>query len=365
MDDLTTEELQTLQWEPVVSSWLGPRFLGDVPVLSGKVTWSRLREVQGSLELVVPRSAPEHEGEDFRDWSPAGDPTHPLSHHGQTLAVAVRVTTTVTGRTWLRPCGRFLISRWQVGYDTVTVTGLSVACQKIVDDRFQSPQPTLGGGTFASELRRLVPPAIGMTIDQSLVDRGVPAMAWPESRMSAVQEIAATWPARLRESGDGMMRVLPPVGEWSPGVVLTDGESGTVVEASPEGSRDGIYNIVVARGQSSSDAGIPDFQDVAEQKTGPYATSTYGPVVRFFSSPLITSQNAALQTAKTLLARELAPATTLPVVCASDPRIDLDQPVTVRSQDPDGTTVERYGWVSGYTLPLTHAGDMTLDVEMV
>ena len=38
----------------------------------------------------------------------------------------------------------------------------------------------------------------------------------------------------------------------------------------------------------------------------------------------------AAQTAATLLATELAPATTLPVVCASDPRITLDQRQIVR-----------------------------------
>ena len=364
MIDLTDAELQSLTWEPVVSSWLGSRFLGDVPVTSGKTTWSRLREVQGSLDLTVPRWAAEHEGEAARDWSPAGDASHPLSHHGQTLAVAIRVTTQVTGRSWLRQCGRFLITRWTAGIDTVTITGASAAGQKILDDRFWSPQPTLPGGSFGSELRRLVPSTIGMLIDAGLVDRGVPSMSWPESRMSAVQEIASTWPARLRETGDGMIAVLPPLGEWTPGLVLTDGESGTVVEATPEGSREGIYNVVVARGQSTTDAGVPDFQGVAEQSTGPYATSAYGSVVRFFSSPLITSQHAAAQTAATLLATELAPATTLPVVCASDPRITLDQPVTIRTHTPDQRTVDRHGWVSGFSLPLTHASDMTLDVEI-
>lgn len=359
MIDLTSEELSALVIEPVVSSWLGARWLGDVPVHSGSVTWSARREVQGSLDLVVPRLAASRDGEDQRDWLPDRDPTHALSHHGQVLTVGIRVSTVVTERSWLRPLGRFLITGWEDQGGEVAVKGVSVAGQKIVSDRFTSPTPTLAGGTFASELRRLTPPDLGVVIDSRLTDRGVPRMSWPESRMDAIAEICRAWPALLREDGDGVLRVLAPLGDWTaPTVTLTDGVGGTVVEAYPTGSREGVYTVVVARGQDSDDAGIPAYQGIAEQTGGPYDTGTYGRVVRFYSSPLITSQAAAEKSAATLLRDEIQPATALPVTCASDPRIDLDTPVTIL------TDRARHGWVAGFTMPLTHAGDMTLDVEL-
>lgn len=367
MIDLTPEELLVLTWEPVVSAWLGSRWLGDVPVVAGKVTWSARREVQGSIELTVPRWAAERAGEDARDWLPDGDPLHPLERLGQTLTVAIRVSVPGSepsaNRTWLRPAGRFLIAAWEDQGDTVSVRGTSAAGQAIVDDRFTSPTPTMPGGSFASEMRRLIPPTVGAEIT-GLADRGVPSMSWPESRMDAVQELAKTWPARLREDGTGILRVLPARPSWSPDLVLTDGEGGTVVEALSSASRDGIYNVIVARGQDADNAGIPNFQAISEQLSGPYSTATYGRVVRFFSSPLITSQAAADSSATTMLANELLPALALPVTCASDPRIDMDVPVLIRTSQPDGSTVDRPGWVAGYTMPLTFAADMTLDVEL-
>ena len=358
MIELTDDELQYLTWAPYVSSWHGTRWLGDVPVQDGSVTRSSRREIQGSLDLVVPRWAASHVGEDARDWMPGSDPAHPLSHHGQILTIGVQVTAPVSERSWQRPLGRFRITGWEDQGDVVSVRGVSVAGHKIVDDRFTSPTPTRTGGTFASELRRLTPSDIGVIIDPALTDRAVPSMSWPESRMDALKEIAAAWPALLREDGEGTLQVRPLLGEWpEPLWTLTDGQGGTVVDAYSSGSRDGIYNVVVARGQDSDDAGAPTYQGVAEQHGGPFDVDTYGRVVRFFSSPLLYSKTAAERTAATLLADEIRPASSLPVTCAADPRLDLDQPVTIV------TDQTRRGWIAGYTMPLTPA-DMTLDVEL-
>ena len=73
-------------WECRVGSWLGGRFLGLVPFTSGSITWSKSRDVMGSLELEVPPMV------DGVSWVPGNDPKHPLAKFGQELTVDITVT---------------------------------------------------------------------------------------------------------------------------------------------------------------------------------------------------------------------------------------------------------------------------------
>jgi hypothetical protein len=235
--------------------------------------------------------------------------------------------------------------------------------QLIENARLRRATAPRSGGTLGSELQRLVPALLGVTIDSGLTDRAGPSMTWGESRMDAVREIAAAWPARLRESMYGQVEVLPPLGDIpDPVLFLHDGEGGTVVSAYTSDDDDALYNAVVVRGTESDDAGAPLIQAEAEQTTGPLRVDgPFGDKPRFFSSPLIVSQDAAMATARTILADSTRRAQTIPVVCAPDPRIELDDAAEVL--DADG---ERYwGWVCGYTMPLTVGdGDMRVDVEV-
>lgn len=345
----------TVTWEPLVSSWLGGEWLADVPVVSGGVTWSTGREVPGSLNLTVPRQA------DGRSWWPGDDPGHPLARFGQQLQVAVRVGAPVSGQAWTIPLGVFRIMSWDDQGDSIAVTGTSMF-QAIEDDRFRSPVATRPTGTLRSELRRILPADLGLSVDPALTDRKVPAMSWGESRMDALREIVAAWPARLRETRTGDAAVLPPLPAVpTPVGTLTDGEGGTVVSAYRSDTRDGAYNRVVARGQEETASGMPAFQYVADQVAGPMRTGgPYGIVTRFFSSPLITSKAAAEASARTMLANSLRPTRTVPVVLAPDPRWELDDGVEVVTADE-----RMWGFVSGLQIPLTVGdGDMRMDVEV-
>lgn len=342
-------------WEPVVTSWLGGEWLADVPVSSGSITWSVRRQVPGTFELTVPRH---HDGV---DWWPGRDVAHPLARYGQELNIAVRVSSPVSGRTWTIQRGRFLVSEWRDQGGTIRVSGPSIF-QRIEDSRFTSPTPSAASGTLATELRRLLPASIGMVVDGSLTSRSAPRLAYGESRMDAVQEVVSAWPARLREDRYGRASVLPPLPEIpTPADWLTDGEGGTVVSAYREDTREGVYNVVVARGQTTTDAGVPAHQYVAEQTTGPMScTGPYGYVPRFFSSQFIDTYWAARNAAKAMLADAILPSRVIPVTLAPDPRWELDDGVGVRV---DGDTF--LGWVSGVQLPLTTAdGDMRMDVEV-
>lgn len=350
-----------------VDSWLGARWLGQVPVAGGSVSWTTSQQVQGALSLSVPRVGAAVEGDNERDWAPSG-PTSPLACFGQVLHVQVIVSSLVTGQTWTEPAGRFLITATDVDDDRVSVTGKSLL-HRLEEDRFTSPMTPRPGGTMASEARRIMNGHAPLLIDRALTNRACPAsMSWGESRIDALHELADAWPARVREGRDGIVRILPPLTAitTTPERALTDGQAGTVVGVKRSATRDQIYNRVVARGQEQSSTGQPTFQAIADQRTGPMRVGgPYGAVTRFFSSPLITSRATAEATARSILATSVRAQSTIPIDHAPDPTIDLDEPVEVRTHDTaNAAHTLLWGRVTAMDWPLTHEGTARTDVAV-
>ena len=354
-------------WEARVDSWLGQTWLGRVPVKAGSVTWTTSQQVQGTLSLTVPRIGAVSQDEGARDWTPLA-PDSPLAAMGQVLHVQVTVASLVSTDRWDIPLGRFLITQWEVGATDIRITGKSLF-QHLEDDRLTSPTVPYSGGTLASELRRLVGGHMGVIVSDALTNRPCPSMSWGESRIDAIYEIADAWPARLREGPDGVLYVLPPVPAITerPETTLTDGDAGTVIGVTRQGSRAGIFNRIVARGQEQDDAGQPRFQAIIDQTTGPLRTSgPYGIVTRFFSSPLITSKQAALNSATTMLATSVGQKTTVPVTHTPNPTLTLDTPVELITANIDGAaTITQWGIVTSTEIPLVYSGTSRSDVEVV
>lgn len=352
--------------EATVESWLGSEYLGAVPVEDGSVSWDASQQVQGSLSLSVPRVGAAGD-EDWRDWDPT-DPTHPLACFGQVLHVSLTIGSLINSAWWTVPLGRFLITSVEPGPSTVRVTGKSLL-QRLEEDRLTEPMAPDPAGSMASELRSLIGSRMGLIIDPALRDYPCPSMAWGESRIDAVYEIARAWPAVVREGGDGILYLSPPTPDPTsrPELRLSDGAEGTVVGVAASVSRDKIYNRVIARGQESSDEGSPSFQAVADQLTGPMRVDgPYGVVPRFFSSPLITSVAQAKSTAEAMLADAVRKKIKVPVEHAPDPRIRLGAHVEVETRPVDGaTTRTMWGVVTAYEVPLTYKGTQKTDVEVV
>ncbi|WP_182112883.1 hypothetical protein [Actinotalea sp. JY-7876] len=348
----TPEELLTgwAGYWPVIQSWRGGHLLAEqVPVTSGRATASVTQEVPERLTLRVPRW-------DGRDWLPGKDHEHPLARYGQELAVSVMLWSAVTGAEYQTRIGRYLITEWDYDDGGELVVAAEGLLRRVADDRLPAPSAPRAGATLISEARRLMPPGMAAGFDQRLEDRNCPtSMEWAEDRLGALYEIADAWPARLRTDAWGQAQFRPALPDVAtPVATLKDGERGTVVGVARTDGR-GAPNRVVAR---SSASGV-EVQAIAEQTTGPMATSgPYGTVTEFFSSPLLRNRSAAQAAANTRLRSRLLPTRTVPVTCVPDPRLDLDDAVEVIR---DG--VRDWGFVVGYDLPLTVAdGAMRLDV---
>lgn len=353
------------RWRPAVSAWRGGTLLaGEVPVISGSLSADATQEVPERLTLTVPEWASTDEHPDGFSWVP-DSPLHPLAHYGQYVEVDVHVWSSVTASDPLSPptstsrLGRFVVQDWS--HDDTSGT-VQVECvgvlQRVKDARLRNGVAPHPSGTFTSEFRRLLPPGLGVQFD-GLTDRAIPkSFVWDEDRLGALYEIADAWPARLSVDTTGTVRVRSPLPDVAvPVVEYTDGHRGTLISAPTAGTRDGVFNVVVARSSATDDPARPPAQAVAVVKQGPLVPAEYGEVVMFWSSPLASTTAQLQASANTILARKTRAAVVQRVVAAPDPRPELDDAVGLTR---DGT--RRVGYVIGFTLPLLGDGAMTMEV---
>lgn len=346
-------------WSCLISSWRDGEVLAEtVPVTGGKLSANVTLQVPGSLTFDVPR----FEG---RDWYPGDDPNHPLARFGQEVTVDIVVSSakrTGEDADYQIRVGVFIIQSWALDDRAGTVQVNAVGrLQGVAEARLTSPLAPRPNGTLASEFERLLPDGFSVDIHPDLVDRRCPqSMEWAEDRLGALYEIADAWPARLRTDEWGQLVLLPPLPETAaPIVSLADGEGGTVVQVNRTDTRDQAYNVVVARSSATDEPDKAPIQAIATQLSGPMrADGPYGQVVKFWSSPLVSTVRQAQNAANTMLKSSLRPSTALPVSIVPDPRLDLDDPVEVLR---DGE--RHWGYITGYELPLTaNDGDMRIDV---
>jgi hypothetical protein len=337
-----------------VSSWLGSRLLAEsVPVLSGAFEEDGSQEIPEKVTLTVNRVTPS------RSWDPTADPRHPLAKNGQRLNVT-SIVASPRGRQWELPLGWFQVEDWEISADesTVSVTALGLL-QVPAGDDFASPEQPRPGGTFASEIRRLMSAGIPVSIDPALADRPCPGgFVWEQDRLTAIYDLAGAWPARLQTGADGVVRVLPPLGLIpEPVVTLKHGTGGVVIQAPRKDSRAGVYSAVVATSSEDSATSTPVSAEYVTT-AGPYAVSTYGVVRGKISSPLLGTAAACYAAARTHAEASQRQGQTIEVVLPPDPRIQRGDAVAL--ERPEGTY---RGWVLKAAFPLTVDGTaMTLSV---
>lgn len=347
-------------WRPRVTSWLGGQMLAaEVPIRSGRVTGKADQEVIEELSITVPRWAAPTPGGDVFDWRPGADPGHPLARFGQFLDVSIVVESVATRQVWETRIGRYQIKGWDDDdAGTITVKGESLLARARDDKLTKLTSPV---GSLASEARRLAPAGVGVSFDPALVDRACPsAMSWSKSRMENLREIADAWPALLRVDSWGQYVFRAPLPDVpAPVLRLKDGKGGTLVSAPRADSRDGVPNVVVASTGNSAEA---DVQGIAMLTSGPMSVNgPYGIVVKEWSSSLLQNRVQAQAAARSMLESAARPAQSVPVRIAPDPRIEIDDPVSISRGDDSPL----WGWVTAWDLPLTaDGGDMRIDVGL-
>lgn len=333
-----------------VQCWRGGVFLGTAPLLDGELSESADQFVSGTLDVDV--AAVDDTG---ASWVPSA-PTDALNVFGSRLNLTYDVRR--ASGDWLSiGLGWFVVDEWEAPRGTVSVSGVDVR-DVLRTARLLAPSAPAPGGTFVSELKRLIGGRLPVDTTGAPADRTVPSgMAWDESRADAIDELLTAWPARAELDSTGTLVVLPEniTASTPADVVLAEGQGGTVVLTSRSGSRDGLYNVVVARGEDTSSTTAAPVTGYAADTASGSPTDVNGPMgelVTFFASPLLRTKAQADAAAATILARSLRSAEIVPVTCLPDPRIGVNTRVDVTRLD--GTTVT--GIVLTSKLPLTGKG---------
>ena len=338
-----------------VDSWRGGDLLAArLPVLDGELTEAADQTVPERVSLTVPRYDP-RTGVDYTPSDPA---LSPLGHYGQRLAVG-RVVERAGAEPLAVQLGWFRVEGWDLEGDSIRVEALGLLA--VIDQaKLLSPTAPPVGATFRSEFRRLVEGLLPVDLSASPADRAVPrSFAWDSDRLASLAELCAAWPARMYVDADGVLNVAAPHADATDpaDLVLTEGDPqlGTVVSLGYGGSRDGVANVVVARGEQTDDPARGPVQGIAYDLAGPSAYGTvYGPAPAFYASPLLTTTAQAQAAAATRLATLRRPSVTRSVVTVPDPRISAAQGTRVDLHRASGA-VERCRALT-VNLPLTALG---------
>lgn len=311
------------------SSWLGDTLLAtDIPVDSGNESGDRESAVAERVELTVPTR--------YRGtlWSPDSD-LHPLAANGQRIRVELGIGLASGVIEWFQR-GEFVIVSTDSDDERVQVTcaGLLYLAEEA---RLISPyQPT---GDMAASIRALVEPAVSVVFDNNLVNRSVPTgMNFDEDRLGGLGELCDAWPADYLMTSEGYLYVYSTTAPRSPVITISDASGGKIVEVSGSSTREGAYNTVVARGQTSAGAQL---QAVAYDTSG--GPKAYGgpfnplPVPYFFQSPLLTTVGQAQSSADTILKRlQRDTSRQFSVEMVIDPRLQVGDLVTLSCTEYSG-----------------------------
>lgn len=344
-------------WEPRVQSWRGGELLSAaVPVRTGTFFEDESSDVPDRIDLSVPRYV------DGFDWLPGSQWDHPLASNGQYLVASIVVRSLVTGAEWVTPLGHFDIQDFNEDEPGLVKVATSGILQRFVDNGLTTPHAPRTGGTFISELRRLVPPGIPVEVSDDIVDRAVPAsVEFSDERLESIYKLRDALPARILVDGYGQLQVLPDLPEVpAPVLTVRDGPMGTLIHKPTHGTRDGIYNRVIVRAADTDGIGQNPVLAVVDKTTGPYAADLEGFGIKTsrFSSPFVTTTAQALSAGAKRLNDGLRPARVVRVEMVPDPRIQLGDPLELIK---DG--VRDVGYVIAVQHPLTvDDGSSLIDV---
>lgn len=335
-----------------VESWLDDELLGEVPVDSGSETNDRSLAIPESVTLTVPRLS------GGASWDPVGR-DHPLGSDGQRLRISLGIDLGNGETEWVER-GWFLTTATSTDDDTVTVNCGGLLA--LIDEaKFVSPfEPA---GTFASTIRDLVEPALTVDIDSALMDRAVPVgLQWDEDRLRGLHELLDAWPAEARVNENGVLAVTAPQTTFvSVGDITDNPDYGTVVKWQSGRSRDGAFNVVVARGEDVFGSRIQGVAfdtdaDSPQRYGGPFNPL---PVPFLFESPLLTTQDQCFRSARSILERKRrTSARKLGATLVPHPGLVAGD--VVRVTGPEGI-VNTLGTIEQLTLPYTPS-EMSLGI---
>jgi hypothetical protein len=244
---------------------------------------------------------------------------------------------------------------------TCTVSAADTAL-RVAGAGFPAPMPSSARSDVITEFERLVRNAYPAATfgAHSAITTKVPALSYDSDRGAALDSLAKAASANWYTLADGrfVMRTLP----WLSSATITpiplkDGHGGTLVNAYPNRSTDGVYNQVTV--MSDRPDGGPALYATVSDTDASSPTYIYGPYGVRSLSVRITGASSGDQLtylAAALLKRAKALLEPWQVECVPDASIELGDAISIAFQGHEATQ-----FVVGFTMPLEPQGTMQLD----
>lgn len=280
----------------------------DIPVFGGAVAFDGTPGVRSTLTLTTCRD------------------------HWDTLAVAgtelraYRGVRFIDGSTELAPLGVHVVDTQRMGYDVAGNLTVTAPDRWANVQRARFLAPTTTNGNAVTEAIRLtvaaVPVAATNTTTSTATTR---ARVWERDRDAAIIELVKSAGAEIFFDDAGLIVARNiPVLTAAPVWTVDAGESGVLLGADRERSRQRTYNTVVVTCESidglvpwapqiayDDDPGSPTYTGAGHTNVVPY----------FYSSPLLLTAASALLTAKSMLKTVTGMAAQLTLTSAVNPTL--------------------------------------------
>lgn len=233
----------------------------------------------------------------------------------------------------------------------------------IQSDRFLQPHNTAGERTIPQEIAALLQATIpGLEVyDLTFSKARTPTSTWDRERWDCCEALAASIGAEVffDPEGRGIIRPVPEIdtqlvqvedGSYVPRSFfgptasisswdIRGGLGGTLSDYSTGVSRDRVYNGVVVTGETQ-DTNVAPVTAFVYQRSGPLRWGgPFRKVARFYSSPVIRTEDAAVMAGRKVLARSVAYSRELMVDVVPNPAMDVGDQANCTL--PDGTVEAR------------------------
>lgn len=260
------------------------------------------------------------------------------------------------------PLGVFRIDEVSGDVDDgpVTIGGKSLEAM-VADDKFTTPTKVSGTavGAVTSLIQASLPAA---SVVNRAVDNTIGPRTWDVEgdRWAAVAECAAAIGAEVYCDADGVFIAaeLPDLLDVQPVWTVAAGEGGAYVSATRGMSLDGVYNGVLARGEST-ESDLPPVSALVtdDDPTSPtYWAGPFGHRPDFISSATLTSVNACTAAATLRLRAAKAPNASADISSLPNPALEPGD--VIRVVYPNGT--RELHQIQSFTVPLDASGSFTL-----
>lgn len=322
----------------------------DLDHTGGSVTVDRSQAIRRTCTVTVPDPA----------LIPR-TPTDQLATYGARLHIS-RGVEYADGTTELVPLGVFRLDSvdGDVSDGPVTLQGKDLSAI-VADDKFVEPYSATGTvvGAITALIQRSIPDAVVISsiVDTPIGRRTFDVEADP---WAGCQEIAAAAGAEVYPNADGVFVIttLPDLLTTDPVWAVEAGESGVYVSASRAMTSDGVYNGVLARGESTAD-NVPPVSYLAvdaDPGSPTYWGGPYGRRPTFYSSSTLTTTQACAQAATLKLAQAKAPNASGDISSLPNPALEPGD--VIRVTHPDGT--RELHQIAAFTVPLDESGNFPI-----